>query len=394
MILKSTKIWLGIMAIFIAIPIVLPFIDFSQSNSNIIYAKPLATSNDKFYTYFSYQITISKFPALSYNDRISITMNEPNNDGNLLEYIFSLDQFGAFMSSFYNLSSQWYGGPCLYLNYAGSYNFKLDNWQIPYNENSIVFVLLGSQNWQTNPSIQITYTLTSSNDSWNIIRNIVFYPSILLAICSLVIIFAIQYSYLDDFVKNLSSVKKLIILDENIEKFPYFKRLINQIDACAHHKENFVLTPLLLRILFENLLYEIMLKGFGNEKSKLIFDPNENRRRDFGALISIFKIIKDNELKVFETIDDLIIDFLKNKIKKYGNFTAHELIPKISTKFVDEIQSELNMNLNILIHLIIKMEHFDLSEDSENKILKIFERKNAKAIADSTVEDDIKKEDG
>ena len=125
---------------------------------------------------------------------------------------------------------------------------------------------------------------------------------------------------------------------------------------------------MLLRILFENLLYEVLLKGFGIQKQELIFNSKSGVRREFSDLISIFSIILDKEIKVFDSIDNSIISFLQNPIRKFGNFSAHELIPQVLPSFIDEIQEKINFNLNILIHLLVKVQQFPLSEDSEQKI--------------------------
>jgi len=141
-------------------------------------------------------------------------------------------------------------------------------------------------------------------------------------------------------------------------------------------------TPFLARLLFENILYDILEIGLKPEHKELYLDTSKRQRRDFAQLIILFKEINNsNEFPAAFNFSEKSFEWL-DKIRQYGNFTAHGILDHFQ-EFLQEITpdrvDELLGNLISLYQKILKSNNRSI-DISPEKLEKIKEKLNIKRI--------------
>lgn len=174
-------------------------------------------------------------------------------------------------------------------------------------------------------------------------------------------------------------------IEENFENvglhfFENFKDLIIRISK----NRVFIKTlPILLRILFENILYQIFLKGLHNKHKLFFFNQKKTRARDFSELIALLNILKDREFKIYSRgvivqkhIDNLIF------FKDLGNYEVHQIFTQIDSDFPNQYKEKVNITLKALLHLYnnLNNENNVLSNETieiiKDKIFKLDDNRN------------------
>ncbi len=151
--------------------------------------------------------------------------------------------------------------------------------------------------------------------------------------------------------------------DVNLHFFENFKDLINQISK----NRVFIKTlPILLRILFENILYQIFLKGLHNKHKLFFFNKNKTRARDFSELIALLNILKDREFKLYSkgAIVQKHIDNLKF-FKDLGNYEVHQIFTQIDSEFPNQYKEKVNITLKALLHLYNNLNNENIALSNE-----------------------------
>ena len=180
--------------------------------------------------------------------------------------------------------------------------------------------------------------------------------------------------------KELTETPKLFIdikLDDfDLSEFERYRDLINK---AAYHHSFYNLLPIMLRTLFENVLWSIFREGLDKKHTELYYNKYKRRVRDFSELIYLLDFLKDKDLDPYckNIINNNSIDILK-KIREIGNWTVHEILEQIDKNFADEWKDKLNRILEglALLYKNIKGKNVFIAEQSN--IIKIKQKLNIK----------------
>lgn len=142
--------------------------------------------------------------------------------------------------------------------------------------------------------------------------------------------------------------------DYQLSEYDDFIELIN---LSAYDNKYYRILPILLRNLFENLLYDIFQTGLNEKHTDFFFLKSQNRAQDFSKLIALMNILKDREFKPFhkDSINQNIIDVMK-EIQKFGNWTVHQILRQVDKDFADKWKDRINRVLNPLLVLYRKIK--------------------------------------
>ncbi len=162
----------------------------------------------------------------------------------------------------------------------------------------------------------------------------------------------------------------------NIKDFQLseYDELINLINRSAYNDKYYRILPILLRCLFENLLYDIFQTGLNVKHTEFFFLKNQYRSRDFSQLIALLNILKDKDFKLYhrDTLNQNMIETLK-EIQKFGNWSVHDIIRQVDRDFADNCEQKVNRVLLALLTLYKKLQGKNLEikdEDTLNRIKK------------------------
>ncbi|MFX1363309.1 MAG: hypothetical protein ACFFCE_16700 [Promethearchaeota archaeon] len=178
--------------------------------------------------------------------------------------------------------------------------------------------------------------------------------------------------------------------DFDLLEFDEFKEAINK---TAEDKILFRTLPILLRTIFENLLWYIFKDGLASRYTILFFNPNKNRIRDFSQLILLLNELKDHEIIPFSknAINSKVIEKL-NEIKKFGNWNVHEIHSHVNSNFVRNWKEDVNhlVKALLLLYKNIRGKNLEIDEKRLNAISKKLglEKKNK---INHTIENDLVK---
>lgn len=198
---------------------------------------------------------------------------------------------------------------------------------------------------------------------------------------------------------RLDKLEKLmsLILDESIEipiepvksfieinfekygllEYDEFKDLINKI---AYNNNFYRLLPFLLRCLFENLLYYIFRDGLDKKYTRFYYLTSQYRSRDFAQLILLLRLLlKSKDFKKYtkEAINEYTMENL-NDMKKFGNWTVHEILKQVDSDFADKWKEKVNRLLSILLTLYKNIRENKVTNLDEKLIEKIKDKFNIK----------------
>ena len=175
------------------------------------------------------------------------------------------------------------------------------------------------------------------------------------------------------------------VLDKyDLVELENYKNLINE---AAYNKHFYKLLPILLRTLFENLLWIIYRDSLNKKHIELYFNKYKSRVRDFSELIKLLDILKDKDFNPYckNIINQGTIDFL-NKIKQIGNWSVHEVLEQIDPNFADEKKDATNRVLNALIVLYKSIKNKEILINEEN-ITKIRDKLHLKSEKEKEIMD-------
>lgn len=168
-------------------------------------------------------------------------------------------------------------------------------------------------------------------------------------------------------IENFNKILKSQIKIKNEEKFivhrsknyglEHYDLYIDIINKIAYHNDFYSILPILLRCLFENLLYDIFQVALDKKHTTLFFSKKRARARDFSQLIALLNILKDKSFKPYhkDSINQNIIDILID-IKKFGNWTVHQVLMQVDKDFVNRWKHKVNSALLTLLVLYEKVK--------------------------------------
>ena len=147
-------------------------------------------------------------------------------------------------------------------------------------------------------------------------------------------------------------------------QYEYHIGLINNI---AYHDEFYVLLPILLRTLFENILHDIFKDSLNNRHRNLYFDEKNNRVAIFSVLINLLNQLSQSVYKgiIRSKIHPEVIRILKD-IKKIGNLSVHEVLKMKTRSYADNIHDEVDLVLEALLNSYHQLKGADITIQTEN----------------------------
>ncbi|NVM19823.1 MAG: hypothetical protein HWN80_19125 [Candidatus Lokiarchaeota archaeon] len=194
---------------------------------------------------------------------------------------------------------------------------------------------------------------------------------------------------------DLLIVEKINFIETDFGKYglPEYDEFVKIINEVAIKSDFLRLLPILMRTLFENLLYYIFRDGLNAEYTDFYYRSSQYRPRNFSQLISLLKYLtRDKVFRKYsrETINEYTLNNLV-EIKKIGNWTVHEILNQVDSDFPDKWREKTNRLVTILLalyknvngHKIDKLDDdvvnkiefkFGISKNF-NKLYKIFARK-------------------
>lgn len=167
---------------------------------------------------------------------------------------------------------------------------------------------------------------------------------------------------------------KKIFINKQFEKYGllHYEHQIGLINNIAYHDEFYSILPILLRTLFENILYDIFKNSLNTKHTHLYFDGNNNKFADFSLLIGLLNQLSQSVYKGFirSNIHPEIIRILKD-IKTIGNLSVHDLDKKITKSDVDKIHDNVDLVLGALLNSYHQLKGADITIEPEklDKIL-------------------------
>lgn len=171
--------------------------------------------------------------------------------------------------------------------------------------------------------------------------------------------------------------KKFIESDFGKYKLPEYDEFVKLIIEISESRDLLRLLPILMRTLFENLLYNIFRDGLNTEYTDYYYLSSQYRPRNFSQLILLLQYLtKSSVFRKYsrETINEYTLKTL-NEIKTIGNWTVHEILNQVDSDFPDKWREKTNRLIKILLVLYkgINGNKIDkLEDDLVNKIEKKF----------------------
>ena len=173
---------------------------------------------------------------------------------------------------------------------------------------------------------------------------------------------------------NLIPSKKDMYINFSFSKYDlsHYDSFIDLLNKSSFFDDFYRLFPVLLRCLFENLLYDIYVSSLHNSHKELYFLKDKNRARDFSQLIHLLNLLKDIEFKPYirDLINQKTIEIL-TEIQKMGNYTVHDVIRKVTKEFPLEWKERINLILETLLISYKKLKNINLKIDNDEREEKI-----------------------
>lgn len=175
-------------------------------------------------------------------------------------------------------------------------------------------------------------------------------------------------------------VKIFIEINFNTYGLPEFDEFKDLINKAAYNPDFYRILPFLLRNLFENLLYYIFRDGLEKKYTPFYFLTSQYRPRDFAQLIILLRLLlKSEDFKKYtkEAINEYTMENLKD-MKKFGNWTVHEILKQVDSDFADKWIEKVNRLLSILLTLYKNIKENRIENLDEKLVEKIKEKFNIK----------------
>ncbi len=170
--------------------------------------------------------------------------------------------------------------------------------------------------------------------------------------------------------KNMLNYEKMFIkIDFKDYQLPEYNDFIELINLSAYNEKFYRILPVLLRTLFENLLYDIFQTGLKDKFKYFFFLKSQNRARDFSQLIALLNILKDRDFKRFhkDSINPKTISELK-EIQSFGNWTVHQFLRLVDKNFAEIWEDRMNRILKALLVLYKKIKNQNLEITDQSTI--------------------------
>ena len=108
--------------------------------------------------------------------------------------------------------------------------------------------------------------------------------------------------------------------------------------------------PILLRCLFESLLYDLFSDSLHLSHNDLYYNKFHKRAMVFSKLILLLDFLKDDEYKPFvlNKINKNTIDILK-EIKEIGNYSVHDTLEMFQRIHINDWRSKIDLALKQLL---------------------------------------------
>jgi len=137
-----------------------------------------------------------------------------------------------------------------------------------------------------------------------------------------------------------------------------YEELIELVNNSAYDDKYYRILPILLRCLFENLLYDIFQTGFDKKHTEFFFLKSQSRARDFSQLIALLNVLKDRDFKPYhkDSLNQSIIDVLKD-IQMFGNWSVHQILRQVDRDFADKWEQKINRVLLALLVFYKKIQY-------------------------------------
>ncbi len=134
----------------------------------------------------------------------------------------------------------------------------------------------------------------------------------------------------------------------------HYDSYIKLINETAETGDFYKILPILLRCLFESLLYELFTDSLSLSHMDLYYNKHQKRARVFSQLIELLDFLKDNEYKsqILNKINKITIDILK-EIKEVGNYSVHDTLGMIKRMHINDLKSKVDLALN---HLLVSYD--------------------------------------
>jgi hypothetical protein len=178
--------------------------------------------------------------------------------------------------------------------------------------------------------------------------------------------------YNSQYNKPKFKIPEKLFISKDFKKYGLFQyeNYLDLINDVAYHKKFYVILPILLRTLFENIIYDILKTSLNDKHKKLYF--HRGRPADLSILIELLNQLSQLEFKenIRSNINPNIIRILK-EIRKMGNLSVHEVLRKITNKYADNIHDEVDLVLEALLvsHIQLKDANIEISQENLEKIL-------------------------
>lgn len=160
---------------------------------------------------------------------------------------------------------------------------------------------------------------------------------------------------------------KFIDLDFSDYDLTYYKSYIKLINGIANHPDFYMILPLLLRTLFENLLQDIFSQSLHDSSSDLYYRRG-NRYHDFSKLIALLDLLKDDEYGPYisgKITKDIINEL--DDIREMGNITVHNIIRKTPSTYTNEKKDKTIITLKPLLVSYKNLNGKDILVENERK---------------------------
>ena len=150
----------------------------------------------------------------------------------------------------------------------------------------------------------------------------------------------------------------------------HYDSYIQLINESAEVGDFYKVIPILLRCLFESLLYELFTDSLSLAHRDLYYNKYQKRARGFSQLIELLNFLKDNEYKplVLNKINKITINIL-NEIKDIGNYSVHDTLGMIKRIHINDLKSKVDLALNHLLVSYDKLKGKNHEIESERLIL-------------------------
>lgn len=151
----------------------------------------------------------------------------------------------------------------------------------------------------------------------------------------------------------------------------HYDEYIKLINESIELGDFYRILPILLRCLFENLLYDLFSDSLHLSHNDLYYNKYHKRSMVFSKLILLLDFLKDEEYKPFvlNKINKITIDIL-TEIKEIGNYSVHDTLEMFQRIHINDWRSKIDLALKHLLTSYKKLKGSKL-EISQTRLILI-----------------------